>query len=291
MKKKQSIWIYLFTVPSILALLMCYIAPLIITVTTSFFKWDGADFIKFIGLDNYKNVILNDADFIPALVNTFKWAFAAAFIHVPFGVLVALILAKKIRGWKFVRSVFLIPSIIAGAAWAVIYSFMFNPEIGVINNLIRQLGFSGFDLNWFYDNRTAFLSLTLTWIFYAGYINLIVFAEIVSIPTSVIESACIEGASSIQTDIYIRLPLLRNIIGTGMIMAVTSTLKMFEVIFLTTHGGPGNITMNLPVMLYYNTVNFNYGYGNAIATILLGLGLGFIVLITKAFRMNKSSYE
>ena len=124
------------------------------------------------------------------------------------------------------------------------------------------------------DTTTAFPSVTMTWLLFAGYTTTLVLAEALTIDDSVLEAARVDGATSFQTDMFVVLPLLRKIIGTTMVMAATYMLQMFDLIYITTKGGPGSATMNLPLMLYsvYKNEN-NYGYSNAIGVCIVIAGV------------------
>lgn len=290
MNKNKKIGIILFLIPAAVIFCMIYLVPIITVIVSSFTKWNGYDLMQFIGLKNYEEMVADEA-FRTAFVNTIKWALLAAFVHVPFGVLVALILSKKPFGWKFTRSVFMIPNIISRTALAILFLFVFKPEVGILNTAIQKIGFDGFSINWLYDPRTAFGSVTFIWIFYSAIITLITMSEIFSIPPSIYEAAKIDGARNWQIDLFINLPLLKKIIGTGVIIAVTSVFKMFEEIFLTTNGGPGHATKNIAILMVNSVFNTNrYGYANALAVILLIMGIVTMVIIQKLFKMNKSSF-
>jgi raffinose/stachyose/melibiose transport system permease protein len=292
MKISKKVWITLFLLPSIAIFTLIYLVPLITVVLSGFSDWNGVDPMKFNGLANYREMFFEDSEFKGAIFNTIKWVLIQSFIHVPFGVLVALVLSKKPFGWRIARSCFMIPNIISTSAMALIFLQIYSPGNGLMNSLIRVLGFKDFDLNWFFDIKTAFLTVTSTWVFYAAVITLISLAELSSISESVIEAARIDGASSTQIDWYINIPLLKNIIGTGMIIAIASTLGNFNMIFLTTGGGPGNLTTNLPIMVFSNLMSANRnGYANALSTIMLILGAGSIFIVTRAFKMNKGVHS
>ncbi len=289
MKRSKKIGVVLFLIPALVVFCTIYLVPIITVIVSSFTKWNGYDAMQFIGLRNYKEMVGDEA-FRAASVNTVKWALLATFVHVPFGVLVALILSKKPFGWKFTRTVYMIPNIISRTALAILFVFIFKPEVGVLNTFIQKIGFKGFSINWLYDPRTAFASVTCIWIFYAAIIMLITMSEIFSIPPSLYEAAKIDGAKNWQVDLYINIPLLKKIIGTGVIIAVTSVFKMFEEIFLTTNGGPGHATKNIAVLMVNSVFNTNrYGYANALAVVLLVMGIVTMVIIQKLFKMDKSA--
>lgn len=290
-KTTKMMWVATFLFPALAIFGLLYIAPLITALVSSFSRWNGFGPMKFHGLYNYIE-IFKDPDFHNALLNTLKWALFAALVHVPFGVLVALILARRPKGWRFVRASFMVPNIISRAALAILFLFIFKPQAGILNSLIRAVGFEDFSMNWLYDPRTAFLSITSIWVWYAAVITLITMAELTAISPSIYESAIIDGATRRQIDLHINLPMLRRIIGTGVIIAVTSVFKMFDVIYMTTNGGPGNKTVNIAVMMVRSIVHTNrFGYANALGIILLIMGMGVMLISTRLFRMEKSSDE
>lgn len=274
-------------IPTIFIFIMVYVIPLFTVIATSFTRWNGFNAPQFVGTVHYQTLFESD-QFLTALQNTFSWGLLAAVVHVPFGVLIALIISKKPRGWRFTRAVFMIPNIMGWTALSLLFLFVYFPRAGILNGLIRALGNPGFEQNWLNSSSTAFWSVTVIWLFFAAVITLITTSELLAIPESVYESAKLDGASDLQIDWYINIPMIRPIIGTGIILAVTSTFKQFEIIFLTTAGGPGYRTINLSMMIvnrFFNTME--YGYANAIAVILLFIGATFILLSQRFFRLGK----
>ena len=288
LERKNYKWIYLFLLPSFIVFITFYIQPIFTVIYTSFTKWDGFNTPKFIGLSNYINLFHNAA-FIYSLKNLLLWSVIASFLHVGFGVLVAFAIFKKPYGWKFTRAVFMIPNVIIAAAWAMIYRFMFHDDMGMINNFIRRFN-PNFHIQWFYKSPYAFIAVTLTWLFYAVIVTLIVLNDLLAIPTELFEAARVDGASDFQIIKYIQLPLCRNAIGTAVIASVTARVAMYEQIALTTAGGPGDDTMNLPVILVKSILDLKYGYANANGVIMFILGLVILWLVNKMFRMNESVY-
>lgn len=288
---KQGLIIFLFLLPTLIMFGLVYLWPLILSIISSFCRWNGFEAMQFIGFNNYIELFQDD-DFLAALKNTLIWALCAAFIHVPWGVLVALVLSKKMRGWKFVRSSFMIPNIISQSGMALLFMFIFKPDAGILNSIIRVFAGDDFNINWLYDKRTALFSLTQMWLWFAAVITLITIAELLSISPELYEAAKIDGANVWQIDFYINIPLLRNIIGTGMIVAITSVFKMFDIIYMTTNGGPGNATINLAVMSVNAIVVQNrYGYANAIGVMMLLMGVAVMLLIQKGMKTDRSTAD
>ncbi|MGH2382781.1 MAG: carbohydrate ABC transporter permease [Candidatus Limnocylindria bacterium] len=282
-------WLAVFLIPTLALFALIYAIPIVIVITTSFTSWNGFSAPEFTGLENYLT-LLGDEQLLLAVRNSLLWGLIAAGIHVPFGVWVALVLFRRPIGWRFVRAVSLLPNLIIPAALALIYIFVFNPGIGIANELIRAVGFSDFRANWFFEPATAFIAVTAVWVFYAGVIILITMAELAAIPPELRESAIIDGATEAQVDRYIHLPLLRNIIGVGIIIAVTEVFKMFDYVFLTTGGGPNNETMSLGLLIYNQaTIRFNSGYSNTIGVVLLVMGLLTFVIVSRVFHVAGTS--
>lgn len=288
LEKRNYKWIYLFLLPSLLIFVVFYLQPIVTVFATSFTKWDGFNSPEFIGLKNYSNMFKSDT-FLISLKNLLLWSVIAATLHVGFGVLVAFILYHKPKGWKLTRAVFMIPNVISAAAWAMIYKFIFNNDMGLLNNMIRKVN-PDFNVQWFYQSPWAFWAVTFTWLFYAVIVTLIVMNDLMAIPAELTEAARVDGATGWQVTCRIHLPLCRNAIGTGIICSITARIAMYEQIFLTTAGGPGDDTMNIPIILVKSISDMKYGYANANGVIMFVLGLIILAIINKAFKMNESVY-
>lgn len=287
-KQKNLMWIWTFLLPCILVFLLFYLVPVLTLVYTSFTKWDGANLPVFTGLTNYIK-LFGAEDFQRALVNLLLWSLIAGTLHVFFGTLIALILFKEPHGWKFVETVFMIPNVIAMAAWAMIYRFVFNGSYGVLNGIIR-LFVPRFAVDWLFQSPYAFFAVTLTWVFYAVVVTLLVLGDLKAIPSDLHEAARIDGANEWYITMRINLPLCRNSIGTAVICSISARISMYETIALTTRGGPGNDTMNIPLILVNAINNSKYGYANAAGMVMLLIGIILLVVVNKAFRMNDSVY-
>jgi raffinose/stachyose/melibiose transport system permease protein len=285
LERRNLPWIYIFLAPTLIMFLTFYLVPILTVVYTSFTRWNGMTAPALSGINNYQR-LLSIKSFFISIKNLGLWALLAAVVHTLFGVLVALVFFKNPPGWKFVRAVFMIPNVTSGAAWAMIYRFVFNNDFGILNNIIRIVNPS-FSVNWFFESPAAFWAITFTWLFYAVIITLVVFSDLMAIPEEVHEAAIIDGASGFQIMTRIDLPLCRFSIGTSVIMGVTSRISMYEAISLTTRGGPGDDTMSLSLILVKAISDYNYGLANAIAMVMLVLGAFIMLVCNRAFRMNE----
>ena len=286
--KTKKMWIPIFLAPTLILFLLIYAIPLFMVFFTSLFDYRlYPNRFEFAGLQNYIN-LFSDQRFLDGLVNTIVWIVMQCTLHVGLGVLLALILYKKPFGWKFVRVSYMIPNIVSNAAIAMIFLNIFNPQFGVLNSILKSIGLENLTRNWLFENETAFMSVSLIWIMFAGYTTTLVLAEALSLDESVLEAAKIDGASNFQTDIFVVLPLIKKMIGTTMIMAASYMLQMFDLVYITTKGGPGNTTTSLPLLLYsVTTSENNYGYANTIGVVIIVIGLISMTVINKIFKMNK----
>ncbi len=286
--RKNLPWVYLFILPSVVVFLTFYVIPIVTVFVTSLTRWDGYNPPTYQGFRNYA-LLLSRSVFLISLRNLLWWSVIAGTLHVGFGVLVAFLFYRRPVGWKAVRTVYMIPNVISGAAWAVIYRFIFNNDFGLLNGLIRVFA-PGFSINWLFQSPYAFWAVTFTWLFYAVIITLIVHADLMSIPAELHEAAHIDGATGLQVAWRIDLPLSRFSIGTSVILSITSRIAMYEAVALTTRGGPGDDTMNIPIILVNAITDMNYGYANAAAVSMFVLGIVTLGLVNWLFRMNRRVY-
>ena len=284
-------YLIIFLLPTVSLFVLIYAIPLVTVFVTSLTNYRLTNpNTEFVGFANYIR-LFRDTAFLRATTNTFIWIILQCTLHVGLGLLIALMLYKKPRGWKFIRTVYMIPNIISNAAIAIIFLNVFNPRFGVINSLLRMVGLESLTHNWLMEMNTAFPSVTMTWFIFAGYTTTIILAHAISIDEVIIEAARVDGATNFQIDMLVMLPLLKKIIGTTSIMAGAYMLQMFDLIYLTTLGGPGRITTNLPLLLYstYKAEN-NYAYANTVGVIIILTGVLVIALLNKLFRINKIEY-
>ncbi len=290
MKYKHSIHYIIFLLPCVLLFLFFYAYPTITVIATCMTDWKLGKGIHFNGFDNFIQLFRNKTVLI-AMKNTIAWLVINCIVGIGIALIVAIIVRKRTMFNNMVKVIYLIPNMISISVIGFIYYFIFNPSVGPVNSFINIFT-DNFKLNWYQDAHTAFLTVTLTTIFYGGMSTLLLSSEIATIPEEVMESAQIDGATEMQINIWIILPMIKNIIGTTLILATVNTLKSFEVIYLTTNGGPGNITMNLPVTIYRTAMmNNTYGYSNAISVITILIGGVAILIINRLFMTERSVHK
>ncbi|WP_219834990.1 carbohydrate ABC transporter permease [Paenibacillus sp. R14(2021)] len=285
----NRLWMTAFLLPCLLMFVVLIGIPLINVVWTSFADYSTFSSPVFSGWHNYDQLLFHDADFWAAVRHTLLWVTLQCTVGVAIGVTVALMLFRKPAGWKFFRAIYMIPSIIPTVASGIMFYLLLNPEFGIVKPLQRLLGAHGQPVNLFGNSSYAFWALTLTWIFYSAICTVIVMAELGTVSGSLLEAARIDGASRLQIDLFILVPLLRGVIGTCVILAAVSMITQFDTIFVTTRGGPGASTLNLSVYLYNTaTLNNDYGMTNAISVMQILIGLLIVFITGKAFKLGET---
>lgn len=280
--------IFLSLLPALVLFVTFLAIPFLAIVTTSFFQWDASG-LTFNAGANYAE-LWDSRGFTSAMRNTAIWVAAGVFLHVPMAVVLAMILSRRVRGWKVFRTLFFLPNIVSFSALAIVFLNFYNARYGALNMALRDLGLEGWARDWLFDYNTALYALIAAWLFHVGLYMIIVMAEIAAIPEDIYDQAIIDGASELQQDIHLTLPLLRNVIGTCMILTVTQSLIYFEGIFLTTKGGPANATLNLSMATYRDFSEFEWGQANTIGVHIVILGVVAIVAIRRIFRVGERFY-
>ena len=288
--KNKKIWIFLFTIPCMILFALVYAAPIITVFYTSLCDYTAFNSPAFQGIKNFIT-IFSDSDFICSIRNTLLWVVLQSTIHVGVGLAMALVLRRKPKGWKFARTAYMIPNIIPTAATGVMFTLLLNPMFGIVKPIMDFLGIDyAMVPNLFGNSRYAFWTVTATWILYSGFNTIIFLAEMGDVSKEIYEAAAIDGATPWQADRYITLPLMRNVCGTCVTLASVAMVSQFDIIYMTTKGGPGTSTLNLPIYLYKAaTLENNYGKANAVGVVQIIIGITLVILIKGLFREKKEA--
>ena len=290
--RKKIKWIVLFILPCMLLFCLVYAAPIVMVLYTSLCEYTVSSSPSLIGFQNFAEIFRDEAFFV-SIVNTLKWVLIQSTFHVTLGFIVALLLRRKSKGWKIVRTAYMIPNIIPTAATGVMFTLLLNPTFGILKPIYEWLGMdTAHIVNLFGNSKYAFWTVTATWVFYSGFNTIIFLAEMGAVDKSIYEAAVVDGATPWQLDRYITIPLMKNIFGTCVTLASVAMVSQFDIIYMTTKGGPGTATLNLPTYLYkIVTLENNYGKANAVGVVQIALGLLLVVLIQRLFRERKNLKE
>ncbi|MDD3902204.1 MAG: sugar ABC transporter permease [Sphaerochaeta sp.] len=270
----------LFLLPVSLFFFFFFIYPFFFTLFTSFTSWRGIGAMKFNGIANYIK-LASDPTFRKALGNNLIWALCQGFIQVPLACLVAIILVRKPKGWRFLRTAYYLPNVISTVALAMVWVAIYNVN-GPLNAILGKL-FGMESKNWLGNPDTAIFAVIFQTVIYIGYFMIVLLASAMNISRSLYEAAEIDGASTFQQELHITLPMLRGTLVTTMTLAMAYGMRHFESTFLMTGGGPAYATTTMGIDLYLKMDALRYSEASTAGVFLILLGTVVITLLRKLF--------
>jgi ABC-type sugar transport system permease subunit len=264
---------YMFMLAPALVLFIVFILiPVVLTVIGSFFtfgltspSWD------FAGVENYVRAI-NDPVFWLSFRNNLIIVFGSILTQIGFGTLLAAILDRGIRrGSTLFRTLIFAPMVISSVAVGLIWLMILDPNIGPLNKIVLSLGLSPPTRGWLGDpNLAIWMFLVVAAWQYTGFMMVLVLAGLQGVPNEIYQAAALDGARGIRAFWYITLPSIRNILIVAVLITSIGAFKVFDLIYVTTRGGPANATEVFGTYIYLQAFNLgNMGYANAIAVFLL----------------------
>jgi len=239
----------LYIVPSVVALALIVVVPTVFLYYVSLTSFDlvsGWDARQFIGLGNFGE-LLRDPEFWHATRLSLQFMIAVTLVEFVLGFTMALLFQRRIAGKAVMVSLLMIPMIVTPSIVSLMWKLMYNAEFGVLNYF---LGMVGVQVNWLVDGM-AFWSVALVDVWqWTPFMMLVLYAGLQAIPQDPYEAAVVDGASGVQVLWYVTLPLLRPIITLALILRSMDALKLFDIIFGLTQGGPGTTTELLSMRIY-----------------------------------------
>ncbi|CAH1231118.1 Diacetylchitobiose uptake system permease protein NgcF [Paenibacillus allorhizoplanae] len=260
---------------SFLALPIGLLLLFLIYPTTKLFQYSMTDWngisreMHFVGFDNYLKAF-KMSQVWQSLSNNWLYFIIHALL-IPFEILLAVMLNAKMRASEFFRSIILLPYIINGVAVAYIFSYLYNPINGPINELLTAVGLESWIHNWLSDVKIVNYSLVAISLWrFAGFHIILFLAGVQSIPNDLYEAATIDGANKMQQVRYIVLPGIRRVIEIILFLNIRGALQVFDIPFLVTQGGPGTSSSTFTIFTINTAFKFNsYGLASAMAIILM----------------------
>lgn len=291
MKKLYSNKLVIFSLvlPGVLVFLFAVLAPICLSVYYGFTDYTGMGQANLIGWDNYAK-LMHDSAFGRSLKNSLLLAIGFICIQHPLAILVAAVLDKlqgKAEG--IFRCIYFIPNVISVAVIAYLWKFIYNPDFGLLNNVLKAFGYQG-QINWL-SQQNAIWSVLIVLIWHGfGWGMLIYYTGIKNIDPVLYEAASIDGANWWTTFFRITLPLMKPVIQINVTMAIISALKQMETVYLLTNGGPNNSTQFAANYLYQQAFKaFKYGYGNAIGVVFIIICILVTVVLNRIFKEKQDA--
>ena len=287
-KKAQPLpvlFICISVLPAVILTLMFTIWP---TAQALYLSFTNATSLglnnKFVGLDNYI-YMFHDKSFIQALINTAKLMAVVPVITIFCSLVLAFVLNQcKLKEMVLYRTLFYFPNIVSLTVVGIIWSFVFHPNVGIVNKILGAVGLESLQRSWLGDSKTALwcIAFTLLWQA-AGYYMVMHIAAMDGISPEIYESATLDGASAWRKLISITMPLMKDIIGITFVLALSGTINLsFVLSQVMTGGGPnGASSVLLQYMYTQGFVNGNFGYAMAITVFTLAISVALSMLSRK----------
>jgi raffinose/stachyose/melibiose transport system permease protein len=273
---------YLYIAPAFLFYALFAFGPLAYTTWLSFFDWNGLTVGEWTGLDNYRDV-LSDPDIRESFVHAFQLIVFYALLPVGLGLALASVIAhSRVRGATFFRAVLFLPQTIATVVIAVAWVWIYAPD-GPLNAALDAVGLDALSRGWLGDFTWALPALGLvgTWVMF-GLCLVLFLAGIQKIPMSLYEAARVDGAGRVREFLAVTLPGLRGELAVALTITTIMALRTFDLIYVSTAGGPGTTTTVPSVLVYQNAfVNGRVGLAAAVAVVLTALIFVFAFAITR----------
>jgi multiple sugar transport system permease protein len=273
----------LFISPWLVGFLVFMGWPFLRSVYLSFTSYDVVTAPRWIGLANYQTLLHDDPVFWQSLWITLRYAVFAVPLAIVAGVALALLLNVEVRGQAIFRTIFYLPSVVPSVATAVVFVWILNPEIGLINGLLRGIGIEG--PAWLSDTKWAPWSLVLMSLWGVGGSMVIYLAGLKDIPTHLYEAARIDGAKGRHLLRHVTLPLLTPVIFFNLVMGVINAFQYFTEAYVMTRGGPEGSTTFYALYLFQRSWQYlDMGYASAMAWVLFLVVLGVTALLFRSQR-------
>jgi len=267
---KNKIYPFYFVVGALLVYIILLIVPGVIGLGYAFTDWSSyGQQLHFVGLNNFKEIFFGHEHYLTFMSNTIIFTIISTAVKLVFSVICALILNEGIRFRNFHRAVIFMPAILSMLITGLMFKSVLNPSTGILDQFFRSVGLRALAQQWLVDPKYAFGSIVGvdSWKG-VGYVMTIILAGLQSIPTEYYEAANIDGASYLKKLRYITLPLCRPAIVITIVLGIFYGLKVFDIIYVLTNGGPGYATTVLNTSIYSLFGLGNWGLGSALNSLL-----------------------
>ena len=280
---REYLTAYAFISPWIIGFLFFTGGPIVAAFILSFFRWKIITPPTFVGLTNFVRLFTSDELFRISLWATTKYVLLSVPATQVVALFLAILLNQKIRAIGFWRTVFYLPAVVSGVAGAIIWVWMYDRDLGIINNLLSLVGIKG--AVWLYDVNTALPALVLKSLWNVGTPLVIYLAALQAMPQQLYEAAEIDGAGEWTKFKMVTLPMLSSVIFFNLVIGFIFAVQSFADPYVMTQGGPENSTLLLGLYLYQTAFGYNQmGYAAAIAWFMF-----LIIFILTVIQLRLSS--
>jgi multiple sugar transport system permease protein len=285
LSQREVIWAYLFISPWIIGFFIFTLGPMLASMFYSFTDYNIIDAPIWKGITNYRKIFFDDPLFWHALKVTLKFAVLALPLNLVIGFSIAVLLNQKIPGVTIWRTMYFLPSVIAGVAVALLWVRIFNTRIGLLNPFLKSIGIAN-PPGWLQDPDWAIPALVIMSLWSVGGSMIIYLAGLQGVPTALYEAAKIDGANAWKRFRHVTIPMMTPVIFYNLVLGLIAAFNYFTEVYVATsgEGGPQRSTLFYNLYLYQNAFKFfDMGYASALAWVL------FVVVLLVTLLVFRSS--
>jgi raffinose/stachyose/melibiose transport system permease protein len=288
---QKRLFQYLYLAPAFLLLLLFVYYPIVNNFWLSFFEWSPFSPNKeFINIANYTR-LFQDPIFYTALKNNLVFVGTSVVFQVIGGLILAAILEDIIfrRFSTFLRTVYFLPVLISMSVIGILFEYIYNPEIGLLNAFLKLIGLESFATGWLGNHETAMYAvIAVSQWQNIGWAAMLYILALQKIPQELYEAATIDGANRIQRFLHVTVPQSKEMIFVMSVYTITGSFLVFSEVFVLTVGGPANATQVFSTYLYQKAFHDSeLGYASAIANVMLMITLAFYLFQAKLFKTGE----
>lgn len=265
--------------PALLVYCCVVVLPALYTAFLSLFKWNGLGEKKFVLFRNYVNLFTTDAVFKTALKNNIIWIILTLLFTMTIALLLAMLLNRKFKGRVVYRAIFYFPYMLSWIVIGIIWKWIYNPNIGFLDSLLNLLGIQTSGAGWLSDPKIALYCVFAAALWQGvGQPMLYFLAGLQGIPQEQYEAAAVDGAGKVATFFNVTIPQLKETFVIVLATLVIASLKVYDVVYVMTNGGPVNSTQTLASYMYAQTFSYsNLGTGSAIVVVMMVMMMVIII--------------
>jgi multiple sugar transport system permease protein len=270
LRQREQVDFYVAISPWLIGLILFTGGPVLASLAFSFTNWTGLTTVEWIGLRNFRDLLFRDDLFWIATVNTFYYALGSVTLGTVGALIVAILLNQHLPGTTFLRVVYYMPSIASGVAISILWIWLFNPQVGLVNYLLSLVGIKG--PLWLASQDWALPALIFKSTWGIGANMIILLAGLQGIPDTLYEAARIDGANPVQEFRYVTIPMLSPVLFFVIVISVINSFQILTDVLVMTQGGPGTATFVYVYYIYQAAFQYlKMGYASALAWILFAI--------------------
>lgn len=284
LRAREEIDFYIAISPWLIGFILFTGGPILFSLGMSFTNWTGLTNREWIGLLNYRKLFFDDPLFYTVLKNTFYYSFASVALGTIGALAAAILMNQRVPAVAVFRTLYYLPSVTSGVAIAIMWLWLFNPQVGLVNYLLSLVGIKG--PGWLASRTWAMPALIIMSLWGIGGSMIILLAGLQGIPEHLYEAARIDGANKWHEFRHVTLPMLSPVLFYVIVISIIGSFQIFENVYVMTQGGPGTATLVYVLHLYRNAFEYQkMGYASAMAWILflIILGLTWLQLRTSRY--------